>query len=145
MNHQASSCRHEVNLDIKQASCHTWGRLLLVPGSLTQRHLFMLPSLFLNIPIFSLFSVAESFGKLKAWAEEDSKLSGSVTDFIHSLIHSRKYCRDFLGSSVVKTLPSNGVFAGWIPGWRARIPHDSWPKTPKIQNRNNIVTNSVNT
>ena len=35
-----------VNPDIKQASCRTWGRLLLVPASLTQRHIFLLPSLF---------------------------------------------------------------------------------------------------
>ena len=30
---------------------------------------------------------------------------------------------DFPGSPVVKTSPSNAGGAGWIPGWRAKIPH----------------------
>ena len=31
--------------------------------------------------------------------------------------------RDFTGSPVIKTLPSNAGGAGSIPGWRAKIPH----------------------
>ena len=31
-----------------------------------------------------------------------------------------------------------------IPGWGAKIPHASWPKT-KTRNRSNIVTNSIKT
>ena len=29
---------------------------------------------------------------------------------------------DFLGSSVVKNLPSNTRDMGWIPGWETKIP-----------------------
>ena len=43
---------------------------------------------------------------------------------------------NFPGGPVVKTLPSNAVGAGLIPGWGAKIPHTSGPKN---QNRSNIV------
>ena len=36
--------------------------------------------------------------------------------------------RDFPGSPVVKTLPSNAWGVGSIPGWGAKIPHASWPE-----------------
>ena len=43
---------------------------------------------------------------------------------------------DFLGlgllqQSVVKTLPSNALGVGWVPGVGAKIPHASQPKNPK--------------
>ena len=34
-------------------------------------------------------------------------------------------------SLAVQTLPSNAGGAGSIPGWRAKIPHASWPKSQK--------------
>ena len=36
--------------------------------------------------------------------------------------------RDFTGSPVIKTLPSNAGGAGSIPGWRPKILHVSGPK-----------------
>ena len=47
---------------------------------------------------------------------------------LHSISsHSQDYFNikntDFLGGSVVKTLPSNAVGVGSIPGWEAGIPH----------------------
>ena len=43
---------------------------------------------------------------------------------------------------MVKTLPSNAGAAGSIPGEEAKIPRASGQKT-KMQNRSNIVTNSI--
>ena len=39
--------------------------------------------------------------------------------------------RDFPGSPVVKTLPSNAGDVGSIPGWGDKIPHASGAKKPK--------------
>ena len=39
--------------------------------------------------------------------------------------------RDFPGSPVVKTSPSNAGAAFSIPGWEAKFPHASWPKNQK--------------
>ena len=50
--------------------------------------------------------------------------------------------RDFPGSPVVKTVPSNAGGVGSIPGWGAKILHVLQPKN---QNRSNIVTNSIKT
>ena len=50
--------------------------------------------------------------------------------------------RDFPGSPVVKTSPSNTGGADSIPGRGAKIPHASRPRN---QNRSNIVTNSIKT
>ena len=41
--------------------------------------------------------------------------------------------RDFLGSPVVKTLPSNAGGTGLIPGCETKIPNASWPKKPKCE------------
>ena len=64
-----------------------------------------------------------------------------------SIIHVLKcMSRDFPGSPVVKTSPSNGGDAGSIPGWGAKIPYaSSWPKNQKNKNRRYIVTNSIKT
>ena len=39
--------------------------------------------------------------------------------------------RDFPGSLVVQTLPSNATDAGSIPGQGAKIAHASWPNKPE--------------
>ena len=39
------------------------------------------------------------------------------------------------GSPGVKTLPSNAVCAGLIPGHRAKILHASWPKNQNIKQK----------
>ena len=54
-------------------------------------------------------------------------------------------CRDFSGSPVVKTLPSNAGGVGSTPGQGAEIPHASWPKIQNINSRRNIVTSSRKT
>ena len=54
----------------------------------------------------------------------------------------RSLIRDFAGGPVVKTLPSNAGAAVSIPGQEAKIPRVSGQKT-KMQNRSNIVTNSI--
>ena len=41
--------------------------------------------------------------------------------------------RDFPGGPVVKTSPSNAGGEGLIPGWGAKIPHVSWPKSQNIK------------
>ena len=46
-----------------------------------------------------------------------------------------KIIRDFLGSPVVKTLPSNAGGVGSIPGWGAKIPHASGPKNQNIKQK----------
>ena len=42
---------------------------------------------------------------------------------------------DFPGGPVVKTLPSNAGGAGSIPGWGAKTPHASRPKTQNIKQK----------
>ena len=37
--------------------------------------------------------------------------------------------RDFPGGPVVKTAPSNAGGESSKPGWDAKIPHASWPKS----------------
>ena len=52
--------------------------------------------------------------------------------FLSSIIVFKRQFRDFPGSPVVETSPSNTGAAGLIPGWKAEILHASWPKkTPK--------------
>ena len=46
---------------------------------------------------------------------------------------------------MVGTSPSNAWGVGLIPGWGARIPYASWPKSQNTNNRGNIVTNSIKT
>ena len=53
--------------------------------------------------------------------------------------------RDFPGSSVVKTLPSNAKGVGLICDWGGKIPHHLWPKNQSVNNAGNIVTNSMKT
>ena len=43
--------------------------------------------------------------------------------------------RDFPGGPVVKTLPPNAGDAGSIPGWEAKVPHASGPKSKTKQNQ----------
>ena len=43
--------------------------------------------------------------------------------------------RDFPGSPVVKTLPSNAEGAGSIPGRGAKIPHALWPNNQNIKQK----------
>ena len=43
--------------------------------------------------------------------------------------------RDFPGGPVVETSPSNAGGVGSIPGWGAKIPHASWPKNQKINQK----------
>ena len=45
------------------------------------------------------------------------------------------HLRDFPGSPVVRTLPSNAGGAGSIPGQGAKIPHASWPKNQNIKQK----------
>ena len=46
---------------------------------------------------------------------------------------------------MVKILPSNTGNVGLIPGWKAKILHASQPKNQNINNKSNIVTNSIKT
>ena len=46
---------------------------------------------------------------------------------------------------MVRTLPSNAGGASSIPDWGDNIPQALWPKNQNIENRNNIVTNSIKT
>ena len=39
------------------------------------------------------------------------------------------YGWDFPGGPVVEILPFSTRGVGLIPGWRAKIPHVSWPKS----------------
>ena len=43
--------------------------------------------------------------------------------------------KDFPGSPVVKTSPSNAGCAGSIPGRGAKIPYASWPKNQNIKQK----------
>ena len=53
----------------------------------------------------------------------------------HLLIGIRIVSRDFPGSPVVKTSPSNAGGAGSIPGRGAKIPHASRPKNQNIKQK----------
>ena len=53
--------------------------------------------------------------------------------------------RDFHGGPVAKNLPSNGRDMVSIPGQGTKIPHASWLKNPNVDNRSNIVTESIKT
>ena len=44
---------------------------------------------------------------------------------------------------MVKTSPPNPGGAGLIPAQRDKIPHASWPKKKNINNRSNVVTDSM--
>ena len=60
----------------------------------------------------------------------------------------RRRVRDFPGGPIVKTAPSNAGGAGSIPaipGRGAKIPHAWQPKNQNINNKSNIVTNSIKT
>ena len=46
--------------------------------------------------------------------------------------------RDFPGSPVVKTSPSNAGGAGSIPGWGAKIPHASRPKNQNKKQKQHL-------
>ena len=51
--------------------------------------------------------------------------------------------RNFRGSPVVKTSPSNAGDVGSTPGREAAIPHAWRPQNQNINGRSNIVTNSI--
>ena len=59
----------------------------------------------------------------------------------------RIWIGDFVGGLIDWTLPSSAAGAGLIPGRRAKITHVSkgQKKKKKKKNRDNIVTNSINT
>jgi len=40
---------------------------------------------------------------------------------------------DIPGSPVVETLPFSSGGTGSIPGWKAKIPHASWPKNQSME------------
>ena len=52
---------------------------------------------------------------------------------------------DFPGGPVVRTSPCNVGGAGLIPGQGAMTPQASQPKIQSINNRSNIVINSIKT
>ena len=54
-----------------------------------------------------------------------------------------KELRDFPGGLVVKNSPSGAGGQGSFPGWGGKIPHASQPKNQSINDRSNIVTNSI--
>ena len=58
-------------------------------------------------------------------------------------LNSKDRYRDFPGSPVVKNSPSSAEGASSFAGQGAKTPHASQPKTQNINNRNNIVTNSI--
>ena len=60
-------------------------------------------------------------------------------------LNKRHFYRDLPGSTVVNISPSNAGGAGLIPGWGIKMPHDSWPKNQNINNRSNVVTDSIKT
>ena len=53
-----------------------------------------------------------------------------------------KYFKDFPGSPVAKTSPSNVGGGGLIPGWGAKIPHALGPKNWNIKQKQ--YCNSIN-
>ena len=66
-----------------------------------------------------------------------------------SLLLKDRSSRNFLGSLVVKTLPSNAGGRGLIHGQGAKIPHALGPKNQNIKDKNktrrNTVTKSIKT
>ena len=56
----------------------------------------------------------------------------------------KKTHKDFPGSSVVETSPSNEEGTGLIPRWVAKIPHTSGPKHQNIQQKQ-YYKNSIKT
>ena len=51
----------------------------------------------------------------------------------------------YLGDVPGGPVPSSAGGEDSVPGWRAKIPHASWPKNQNMKNRSNIVTNSIKT
>ena len=51
--------------------------------------------------------------------------------------------RDFPGTPVVKTCPSNAAGVGSMLGQGAKIPYASQSRNQTINNRSNIITNSI--
>ena len=48
------------------------------------------------------------------------------------MTQKKKPHKDFPGSSVAETSPSNEEGTGLIPGWGAKIPHVLQPKNPTL-------------
>lgn len=69
----------------------------------------------------------------------------STGGLLYFVIPSSFFYRDFTGSPVVKTLPSNAGDVRLIPGQGAKIEHASWPQNQNVNRRSNIVPNSVKT
>ena len=57
----------------------------------------------------------------------------------------RTWALGFPGGPVVKTLSSSAKGVCLIPGQGVKIPLASWPKNQNMNNRSNIVTNSIKT
>ena len=60
------------------------------------------------------------------------------------MTQKKKPHKDFPGSSVAETSPSNEEGTGLIPGWGAKIPHTSGPKHQNIQQKQ-YYKNSIKT
>ena len=63
----------------------------------------------------------------------------------HTLLIKRGSLEDVPGSPMIKTLPARAGGTGLIPGRAAKSPLASQLKNQNINNRSNIVTNSMKT
>ena len=86
-------------------------------------------------------------GDKKNWTKGEQNILPQNTLVWHENYFERKQLRrsryrDFPGSPVVKTSPSNPGSEGSVPGWGAKISH---ALQPKQKNRSNIVTGSIRT
>ena len=64
---------------------------------------------------------------------------------VHSEESSKTRTEIYLGDVPGGPVPSSAGGEDSVPGWRAKIPHASWPKNQNMKNRSNIVTNSIKT
>ena len=55
----------------------------------------------------------------------------ALNHIINYLFHLKLRYKGFTGGPVVKSSPSNVGDVGLIPGWGAKIPHASQPKSQK--------------
>ena len=75
------------------------------------------------------YVIAKNRSFLSVWMDANKILIFSEN------LHVLKCMRDFPGSPVVKTSPSNAEGTGSIPGRGANIPHASWPKNQNIKQK----------
>ena len=73
----------------------------------------------------------------------------TVTTVFHVALTYKINLGDFPGGPRVRTLSSNSGDVGLIPAslisWGAKISDASWPETQNINNKRNMVTNSIET